>query len=39
MPTLKLHARAIPSLKPGADGQREVYRDAVVPGLLEVHPT
>jgi integrase len=40
MPTLKLHARAIPSLKPRADGKREVYRDAVVPGLyLEVHPT
>jgi hypothetical protein len=40
MPTLKLNARAIPSLKPRADGQREVYRDAVAPGLyLEVHPT
>ena len=40
MPTLKLNARPIPSLKPRADGQREVYRDAVVPGLyLEVHPT
>ena len=40
MPTLKLNARTIPSLRPRADGKREVYRDSVVPGLyLEVHPT
>jgi hypothetical protein len=38
MPALKLNARSIATLKPGADGKRAVYRDTVVPGLyLEAH--
>jgi integrase len=38
MPVLKLTAAAIPTLKPKADGRREVYRDSVTQGLLlEVH--